>query len=273
MADQSDVITQLAAMSAAALYPAGTSQPSPSGYPVKVYPGWPVPNVLDADLLAGKVHLSIYPLATERNTTRHISEGWRQIQAPAHTITAAVANNTVAISGTASAQNVLIQVDGLDYIYTVQPSDTINGIAAALSALIPNSTSSGPVVTITGAHAIIARVGGFGQVAREIRRQEKQFQLSVWAPTPSARDAVAKFVDTAFADVYNLAFSDGSIGFMRYSHSNQTDQTQKAGLYRRDIVYTVDFATTRVQQATEVVAPVLGVVSELSGQTILTKNL
>ena len=72
MADVSDVLSLLSGMAAAAVYPNGTAQPSVCNADIKVYPGWPVPNVLDTALAAGKLHISVYPLGTERKTSRHL---------------------------------------------------------------------------------------------------------------------------------------------------------------------------------------------------------
>lgn len=272
MADLSDVLNQLTGQIAVIVYPNGTSQPSIVAMPAKVYPGWPVPNALEADLKAGKVHVSVYPLPSERKSTRHIGRSWVQITPPAHTVTMAVAGNVVTLSGAASVQNLLIQANGKDYIYTMQPADTLAGAATALAALIPGATSSGPSVTVPGAYSLIARVGGFGVAIKETKRQEKQFQLTAWAPTPQARDAIAGTIDAALSDSTTVTFSDGSIGIIRYSHTNQTDQLEKAGLYRRDLVYSIDYATVQTMQPAEVIAPVLNVTNAQTGQPIATRN-
>ncbi|WP_248769066.1 hypothetical protein [Pseudomonas sp. MWU12-2345] len=272
MAGQSDVMNKLVGMIAAVLYPNGTGQPSIAGLGIKIYEGWPVPNVLETDLKAGKAHVSVYPSATERQTTRELGRAWVQIVPPAHTVVATVSGNQITLSGTVSAQNLLASVNGSSYVYTMQVSDTLTSAATALSALIPGATSSGPVITISGAHSVLARVGGFGTAIKETKRQEKQFQISIWAPRPDARDSVVNAIDSALSDSTNLPLPDGSSGIMRYSHSFQTDQLQKAGLYRIDLFYKIDFATTQTTQAAEVIAPVLNMTNAQTGQPITTLN-
>lgn len=61
MADIVQVGDSLVELIATAIYPNGTSNPSTIGEPVKVYQGWPNPNALEADLLAGIMNVSVFP--------------------------------------------------------------------------------------------------------------------------------------------------------------------------------------------------------------------
>lgn len=275
MADLSDVLNALTGLVAAAVYPNGTAQPSVCNAAIKVYPGWPVPNVLEADLKAGKVHVSVYSLPTERKTSRHIGRPWVATSPGAPTLTAAVNLNQVTFGGTVAVpQNLYLLINGKGYAYAVQPADTLASIATAFATLLqadfPAASNAGTVLTIPGAYSVIARVGAVGTAMRELKRQEKQFQITVWAPTPALRDSAAGPIDVALAVSSDLAFTDGSHGILLYSHSNQTDQNEKAGLYRRDLIYTVDYATTQTTAAPQVIAPVLNVINQNSGQTIRT---
>lgn len=272
MAGVSDVQNQLVAQAAAIIYPNGTAQPSICGMPVKIYPGWPVPNVLENDLKAGKVHISVYPSATERKTTRYNGRSWTVIAQPAHTVVMTATGAVVTLSGTPSRQNLLLNVDGTSYVYAMQSTDTLASAATALSALVPGATSAGPAITVAGAHSVFARVGGFGTAIMETKRQEKQFQVIVWAPTPDARAAAIGALDATLSATTNMALPDGSSGIVRYSHSFQTDQIEKAGLYRGDLFYSIDYATTQTQHPAEIIAPALNVVEAQSGQTIISIN-
>nr|WP_199065109.1 hypothetical protein [Chromobacterium sp. ASV5] len=273
MADISDVLNQLGGLVAGFAYPNGTAQPSVAGAPLKAYPGWPTPNKLEIDLRAGIVHVSLYDMPGERLVNEFIGQPWTVTQSAAHTLTATVTGNAVALAGTVSPQNVMIQLNGQDFIYAVQPIDTLNSIAAALAAMIPGSSSAGPVVTLPAGSKVVARIGGVGSAFREIKRQEKHFMVSVWAGTPRLRDTVAGFLDARLADVRNLLLPDGSTAFMLYERSNNNDTQQLAGMYRRDLFYQVRFSTTSTQQVAEVIAPVLNVVNAQTGQTITSKNL
>ncbi|MBA4710544.1 hypothetical protein [Aquitalea aquatica] len=275
MADLSDVLNVLTAIAAQAVYPSGTGNPSAAGVPAKIYPGWPAPNALETDLAAGIAHVSVYSLPTERKTSRHIGRRW-QITAPGSpTITAAVTLNQVVLGGTVTTpQNVYLLVNGKGYAYAVQGADTLTSIATALAALLysdfPAVSSSGAALTIPGAYSVTARVGAVGTAMQELRRQEKQFQISIWAQTPAMRSAVAGAVDVALSISSDVVFPDGSHGILLYSHSFESDQMQKSRLYRRDLFYTVDFATTQTAAAPQVIAPVTNITSQATGQPIRT---
>jgi hypothetical protein len=68
MADITDVAQALVQAIANAIYPDGADKPSVCGLPVIVYQGWPDPQQLAADLVAGKAHVSVWPLPGDRVT-------------------------------------------------------------------------------------------------------------------------------------------------------------------------------------------------------------
>jgi hypothetical protein len=248
--DLSEVADTLVSKACAAVYPSGTSQPSVCGAAVKLFQGWPVPNDLEASLKAGKVQVSVYPLPTERKTNRNISRQWNVIDPGSPTITTTVSGSTITFAGTVSTpQNVYILVNGKGYQYSVQANDTLTSIATSLTALIkvniPAASSSGAAITVPSAYSLIARTGGIGSAVLELKRQEKEFQITVWAPTPTKRNQVAEAIDVALCEFTDIIFADQSHGIMRYCRTFQSDQTEKSGLYRRDLVYSIDYATTK----------------------------
>lgn len=272
MASLTDVMKQVAAQIAAIAYPNGTGQPSAAGIPVRVYPGWPVPNVLETDLAAGWAHISVYPHGKDSKTTRYIGRGWEPLTEPVHTVVMTVAGTVVTLSGTVSKQNLLINLNGTHYVYAMQVTDTLTTAATALASMIPGASNVGPVITLTGAHSVFARVGGFGTAFKETKRQEQPVQIIIWANSPEARDAVASPIDSALSDANSMSFTDGSAGIIRSSGSLMTDQLQKADLYRLDLFYMIDYATTQTLQATEVIAPVINIVNAQSGLPVITVN-
>ncbi len=188
MADLSDVGTVLVAMVAAAVYPNGTRQASVSGDQVIVYPGWPDVDTLNANLAAGKVHVSIWPRPGDKTT------------------------------------------------------DVVMGDGEWIEATNNGTTGSGVV---------------------ELRRQTRTFQVSVWASRPDHRDAIAGPIDTALAATSRLALPDGTQGLVSYVSSTQNDSEQRQGVYRRDLLYSVNYATTRTTAQFAIVATVLSVTPSL----------
>jgi hypothetical protein len=88
-----------------------------------------------------------------------------------------------------------------------------------------------------------ANDGTSGTVARETRRQTQQFQVTVWASCFDHRDAVAAAVDAGLSAITRITLADGSRAPLCFVRSVQNDDGQKSGVYRRDMVFSVNFAT------------------------------
>jgi len=246
MADISDVSAALVTLAAGVAYPSGTSQPSIVNKPVMVYPGWPQPQTLDADLAVGKVHVSVFPMPNMERIVDSAMSDWTQATAPANTVTLTLAGQAVTVGGTISTpQNAALVVDGKGYVYAVQPADTLASIASALAALVAvdqTATAAGAVVTVPNAKYISPRVGGRGTSQRETRRQERTFLIAVWANDPALRDSLASKLDAALSNTVHLTLPDQN-ATLRYRSSRPDDGTQKDRVYRRDLQYAVEYST------------------------------
>lgn len=267
MADISDVCDVMAALAAQAVYPNGTGQPSITGAQVACFQGWPDPASLDADLAKGNVQVSIYPRPEERNTSR-FPKDMQPLVVQTPTLALTISGQTVTVSGTVppvnNPTNLCIEANKQAFVYPVQPSDTLTGIATALANLvaagIAGTTSSGAVISVPAtARLTAARVGVTATAIREIRRQERRVMLTVWAPTPEARKALAGAIDVAFAEIQFLTMPDTFAARIIYRGSPLTDGNQKDNLYRRDLIFTVEFATTDVITATQVTQQVTNI--------------
>lgn len=288
MSDVSDVLNVLVSLADRVIYPNGSDKPSITGSDIVIYPGWPSSDNLDNDLAVGKTHVSVFPKTEERNTTRY-PEKYRITKAPAPTLTLTIEQpgggrlkledngslltegdglllldgNTlgVVVGGTPSVpQNVMLRVNNKDYVYAVQASDALADIAIALAKLVAvdvvGTAAQGAVISIGPSGRMqAARVGGFGTVAKEIRRQDRVVMITIWAPNPQLRDTISAAIDVDLADRHFLTMPDGYGARLIYKNSLLVDSLQKAVLYRRDVNYSVEFATTKAHQAAAVIAP------------------
>lgn len=259
MADVSDVLNALAAIAAQAIYPNGTGMPSVSGVATIAYPGWPQSSQLDADMTAipqgtGRIHVTVYPGGPQRLTTRYFAD-WQPPVVNGATLVLTIAGQTVTVAGTVSVpQNVALVVDGAATVYAVQRADTLTSIATALAAQIQGASNVGAVITLpAGARIEAARAGGSGTIAREVRRQQGAVQVTVWADTPGHREATATAIDSALAALEFVTLPDGSSARLMYQSTRFDDTTQKANLYRRDLIYSAEYATVQTAVATQVV--------------------
>ena len=259
MADITDVSNALVTVIAGIVYPNGTSQPSITGAPVLVYQGWPDAVQLRADLAAGKVHVSVFPQPNMLRIVDSAMSDWSTPSAPVNTVTLTLSGQTVTVGGTVSTpQNAALVVDSRAYVYAVQAGDTLASIATALAALVnadQTATAAGAVVTIPGAKYISPRVGGQGVAVRETRRQEQGYQITVWANCFDQRDPIAAAIDSALSGIPHLTLADQSAA-LRFKSSRQDDSQQKEGIYRRDLMYAVEFSTFASQTLTQITATV-----------------
>lgn len=265
MADESEVEDALCDFIVSVLYPGGTdglgaSAPSTAGAPAKVQRGMPLSLDLEAMIAAGVIDIAVAARnGVERNTTRY-DRDWFELQPPVRTITATVVGSTVTLGGTVSVpQNVAVRVGraGL-FIYQVQAGDTLSmiasGLAAGLAGIGIAATATGPSLTVSATDPVDARVGGYGIAAQELKRQDKSFQITLFAPSPELRDALSRLLDPALAELNFLPLPDGTQGLVRYERTIVIDSSEKMSEYRRDLFYWVEFPTITTRPAPEVIS-------------------
>lgn len=246
MADESDVEIAMINLLSATLYPNGTSAGSATGVDCRIYRGWPNSAALDTDLRAGLVNVTVFPApGAGRVTTRYLRR-WDATQGTP-TLTAAVTGTTVTFNGTAAVGQLAgLEVNGQTYVYAVTASDSPASVAANLGALARASTIvilSSSTLSIPGAWSLKARVVAQGQATSQIRRQTQSIRVTCWCPSPAIRDTTAIVIDLAFAQASFLSLPDGTQARMTYDGTIILDQSQDALLYRRDLMYSLDYPT------------------------------
>ena len=76
------------------------------------------------------------------------------------------------------------------------------------------------------------------------RRQAQDFRLTCWCPDPASRDTTAALLDTALSTTPFITLPDNTSARLRLVRSLTFDQSQNANLYRRDLVFDAEYATT-----------------------------
>jgi hypothetical protein len=253
MSDLTDVQDVLVSVMAGIAYPNGTANPSVVGAPVRIYPGWPIPLELDADLAAGICHISVYPRPEESNSTRY-SRDWQEASVQTPTLTLTVSGQTVTVGGTipppTNPHNLVVFVNGTPFVYSALPSDTLSSIASALASLA-GASSSGAVITFAPSARLSVRIGVTGTAMQEVRRQERLIQIGIWADSPAHRASIAKPIDLALAAQTFLTMPDSSAARLRYKSSPVTDVYEKSRIFRRDLMYEVEYGTFETETASQ----------------------
>lgn len=248
MADQSNVATALVSAITAVLYPYGSSTVGLLAQTVKIYRGWPNTASLRTDLAANTLNVTVFPIAdTARNTTRW-AEGLVLTSSATPSLKVAVCGTSATFAGSAeTGQLAGLLVDSLAVVHRTATGDTPELVAATLGQLVRTQRIAlvrGATVTVPGAGLLLGRVVADQPVLRWTRSQLQQFRISCWCPDPTSRDSVASVIDTALSSPCFIDLSDGSSGRLRYVGTTEFDQSQDAALYRRDLIYSVDYLTT-----------------------------
>lgn len=254
MADQADVENALAALVANAIYPDGTGAASavvgPAGaVTCRVYRGLPNGPTLEADLAAGAMHATVFAADTSVKNTTRFPRVWQEVAPVPASLSVTGGNRSATFSGTCAAGQLAgIAVNGTIYPYAVQVRDTPPTVASNLAAILRAAgwlvDYAGTTVTVPAATLFTARVVAGGNSLQEIKRQVQAFRVSLWCGDPATRDAAAYVVDRGLAVPNFIALADGSSGHASFSGGSTTDSGAQAALYRRDLIYAVEYPTT-----------------------------
>lgn len=249
MADQSDVEAALVTIISAALYPNGVSAASVLNVTTRVYRGWPNAAALDADLAQGNVNVTVFPVEGAARTTTRWPYEWHATPATPALI-AAVTGQSATFTGTAGAGQLAgLLVGNRTYVHRTEAGDTPALVASLLGAAVRAdlpATVANATVTVPDAPRLIARTAADAAGRLELRRQDQHFRISVWCPTPALRDTAVSTIDRALSASRFMALADGTTGWIRWAGTTTQDRSQDAKLYRRDLLYAVDYPTTQL---------------------------
>jgi hypothetical protein len=253
MADLSDVETALvSAILGASVISVPDACPVLGGSAIRVFRGHPPTNALTQDRALGIVEISVFPVPdTTRNTTRW---GVQTVTTAIDAGLSASASGQVAnFAGVAVAGELAgLLVNDQPFVYQAQAGDSAALVAAALADLVRATQIcwlQQSTLTIPGAVTLVARTAGVASILQEWARQSQDFRISVWAPSPASRDAVCGALGAVLAQMAFLTLADGSSGRLAYRRTASFDDDQVASVYRRDLVFEVEYGTTIVLQS------------------------
>lgn len=262
MADISDVTAYLQATATAAVYPDGISVPSVAAMDCRIYEGWPDAAQLDLDL-AGKMlslstglpgtrpggpvaNVSIFPMMGTGIAVYQILDETYVVTPVNYGMSLSTNGNTLTVTGQPNAQEYLTLVCDDQFAYSANGASTaaiLATLASAAQANYPSASSTSNTITIPTTHAFIVRQGGYGVLGKVTHRQRHPVMVSVWAPTQAVRSTLSKAIDVAIKNSNKVTMPDGSQALVIYSRTNISDDQSSATVYRRDLIYMVEYAT------------------------------
>lgn len=271
MADLSDVSTALAQIVAAAIYPNGTSQPSVTGNPVRIYEGWPQASQLDFDMAGRKLsadgtttietglgpvpNVSIFPMQGATAVTFQVLNEPYVLVPPVHNLSAAIVAPTITVSGTPGLGEYVTIIADLRRIYSrngATLTEILTALAADAAPDYPGASSTATTVTLPGAQEIMVRIGASCTMGQTTHRQKQALMVTIWAPDPATRSRLSAPIDVAIKAQLRLTLPDTSQAIITYDRVMQSDNWETVAVYRRDLIYNVEYATLETWTAYEV---------------------
>lgn len=262
MADISDVTAYLAQVAANAVYPNGTSQSSVASMDCRIYEGWPDPDQLDLDvggrMLQGNpptpvtrpggpvANVSIFPMQGTGIAVYQILDETYTIAHPVLGLSLTVNGDTVTVTGEPTAGEYLTLVCDDAHVYSetgATASALLAALATAAQANYPTSSSTATTLTVPVGHTLVVRQGGIGTLGKVTHRQRHPVMVSVWAPTQVVRAQLGAAIDNAIKKKIKVTMPDSSQALVIYSRTNVIDDQTSATVYRRDLIYNVEYAT------------------------------
>jgi len=251
LADLSDVENALVAAIVALASPVAGALPVLGGSQVRVFRGGPPVTALNLDRAAGLVDISVLPVP---NATR-VTTRWgvqSTTAAIAAGLSVSVTGQSARFSGNAVAGELAgVLVGNQAYAYRAAAGDSAALVAAALGDQVRASQIcwvTGAMLTVPGAVALVARTEGVAAVVAEVARQAQEIRVSVHAPSPGVRDAVCGAIGPGLAQTAFLTLADGTAGRLEYRRTASFDDDQVASVYRRELIYDVEYGTTLTVQ-------------------------
>lgn len=283
MADLDDITRYLAVEAASAVYPNGTLLPSVANMDVTIFEGWPNAEKLDRDVAglddagAGRLNgpaaqVSVYPMPGTGNAVYQIQDHTYVISPVVLGMAVSVVGNVISVTGQPNTGEFLTLVCDNAVVLSRGGAST----AALLAALAADAiaagyaaTSDATSLTVPVGHELVVRQGGRAIMGKVTNRQCQLVMVSVWAPNKVSRGLLAAAIDVEIKKHIRVSMPDTSQAIIKYNRTNQSDEGQMNTIYRRDLIYDVEYATLEVFDAYTVTS-VNTTIASLNGPTQAT---
>lgn len=288
MADLQDVSVYLKNQAVTAVYPNGISQPSVANLDVRIFEGWPNPELLDADLTGmqlfngqlipranGKAaQVSVFPFTGSSKTTQvkdQILDRTIVIVPAVHGMTVSIGSDmaTITIGGGPTPGEFVTLIVGNQYVASASGNDLptiLSALASQLSPHVAGITTGPTTITIPNQAYIVARVGATGTLGKVTHKNCQPFMITVWAPDNESRAKLASSIDNLIKKKNKITLPDTSQALVTYEKTRQEDKFQPLTLYRRDLIFDVEYATIEQFTGVEItsVATTMGELANVS---------
>jgi len=252
MASVLDVQKKLAELIEPIVYPDGTGSPSIVNKDIKIVNGYPVKDSLDKWLDADKVWVSISTIEkSDKNTTRY-TKRWQPLSIPDASVVMALDDDyVITITGVAANDQVATIKTSTEVVsHQIVAGESMDDIAAALGVQLTGAVVVDNTITIPNEFNIQLGVTVLGSAAKEIKRQNKQFCVTIWTTNPDDRDVLGEAIDAYLSDIERFVLPDDFYARIIYNGMIDIDDLQTHRMYKRELEYLIEYATTITQDYT-----------------------
>ena len=257
MADLSDITAFLASQSADAVYPNGTSQSSVAAMDCRIYEGWPLPDKLDKDMrglddngnprVGGPVaNVSVYAMPGTGIKIFDILDETYVLRPAVHGMAVTVVNGVINVAGQPTVGEYISLVCDGNIVFSQTGASTaaiLSNLAAQALPTYPGTGATATTLAVPVGHSLVVRQGAVGLLGKAINRQRQSIMITVWAPNERVRSQLAIAVDILTKKNTRITLPDTSQAVVFYVRTSNSDDQQASGIYRRDLIYDVDYAT------------------------------
>lgn len=204
------------------------------------------------------MHISVWPLPAERKISTALGRPFQVTAKGKPALLFTVNGSIISVSGVAdAATNVRISLNGKTYTSHFRPGTTAEQAITALSMTLPKSFTVLSSVCILMVENLSVYVTTAGTAVRELRRQIKDFQVTIWAPAPGLRECIGSAIEMALSEQCHIDLNDGAPAQLLYTRQFDSDRSENWHVYRRDLIFSVNYATTQTIAAPEVMNTVV----------------
>lgn len=246
MASLLQVEQTLKALVLSVVYPDGTGLPSIIGKDISVMIGYPIKSSLDDYMKDGKLAISISAIEkSDKNTTRY-TKRWHSLTIPEATTHMALDDDyVITITGIASNDEVAtIKTSSEVASHQITTGESLDDIASALGSQLTGAIVVANTIYIPEEFSIQLGVSVEGTAAREIKRQQKRFCVTIWSSLIEDRDTLGEAIDVYLSDIERFVLPDDFFARIIYNGTIDMDVVQVHRIYKREIEYLIEYATT-----------------------------
>jgi hypothetical protein len=179
---------------------------------------------------------------------------------------------TITLAGTVvEGTHTMVHVGSAYVPYTPSPGDTSDQVAAAITAAVNADSVASTIVTanvvgstitlttlanaVNGQRVVLEfHIGGTAQFAAETGRERAEFQVNIWGYDDDSRALYSNTIETALNSLGFLVPDSDVPAKIDYVRKRQVDRELSHVVYRRTLVYSVQYTQTALTTGYQVLA-------------------